>query len=77
MEHGLFNYNPKFFWFLAMANGYRTVKMWAWVDDKATEVPASVSRDITYEPKPLSAPNGWMHVLFQKVDSRPFAGITD
>ena len=50
VEHGLFNYNPKFFWFLAMANGYRTVKMWAWVDDKATEVPASFSRDITYEP---------------------------
>ena len=40
-------------------------------------VPASFERDIEFVPMRPSAHNAWLQVLFQKMDSRPFAGVTD
>jgi hypothetical protein len=76
-EHGLINYNPKFWWLLSMANGYRIVSMRAAVEEQLTQIPAGFSRDIEFVPMLPSANNAWLQVLFQKVDDRPFAGIVD
>ena len=73
-EHGLINYNAKFWWLLSMANGYRIVKMRAAVEEELKMVPASFERDIEFIPKRPSARNAWLQVVFQKMDSRPFAG---
>jgi hypothetical protein len=77
-DHGIFNYNAKFWWALSDANGYRTLKMSAWIDDKAKQVPDSFSDTITdYLPSAWRAPSGWMNILFQKTEARPFAGLVD
>jgi hypothetical protein len=76
-EHGLFNYNPKFFWFLSVANGYRIVSMRAAVEDLLTQVPVSFERDVEFVPSRPSAQDACLQVLFQKTDDRPFAGLTD
>ena len=76
-EHGLINYNPKFFWLLSIANGYRIVKMFASVEDGLKQVPVEFERDIMFLPIRPSANNAWLQVLFQKIDARPFAGLID
>lgn len=78
-EHGLINYNPKFWWLLSQANGYRTVSMRAVADPQLRQMPANFEGAGIefFPPTRPSAHNTWIQVLFQKVDDRPFAGIAD
>ena len=76
-EHGIINYNAKFWWALAEENGYRMLKHWLWFDKPMKAPPASFQESIEYEAALWQARDGWANVLLQKVDDRPFAGFTD
>ena len=73
-EHGIINYNPKFFYALAAANGYETLGMWSSPEEAAR--PVDQFADIIFT-RPLSAQNAWLNVLFRKIDMRPYAGLID
>lgn len=77
-EHGILNYNAKFWWALEEANGYRRLLFSAWIDGELKQVPAGFADTIIgYRPTNWRAPNGWMNILFQKLEDRPFAGLVD
>jgi len=77
-EHGIINYNAKFWWALQEANGYERLKFSAWIDGESRQVPDSFSDTITdYRPSDWRAPAGWMNLLFRKISERPFAGLVD
>jgi len=76
-EHGILNYNAKFWWALSEANGYRILRAWAWVDDKPSQVPDSFLSQIEFLSVPLRAPNAWIAFLFQKTNNCPFVGLID
>jgi hypothetical protein len=75
-EHGIINYNAKFWWALAEANAYRIVKMWTWIDGEPEPVPESFLGQID-SIAPLRASSATISVLFQKMKSLPFAGLID
>lgn len=76
-EHGIINYNSKFWWALAEENGYRILKHWHWFDEPLSSPPPSFQKDMEYDPRLWQAHDGCVNVLFQKMDRRPFAGFTD
>ena len=75
-EHGIVNYNAKFWWALSEANGYRIVKMSTYVEGQPEPVPQSFVSQIEAI-EPLRASSATISVLFQKTDDRPFAGLVD
>ena len=76
-EHGLVNYNAKFWWALSEANAYRIMNMWTWVDARGPEpVPESFLSQID-SIGPLRASSATISVVFQKMANRPFAGLID
>lgn len=76
-EHGIINYNAKFWWALAEANGYDILKFSAWTAPELSQPSATFGDTITYSPSLWTAENSWMNVLFRKTSDRPFAGLVD
>jgi hypothetical protein len=76
-EHGVVNYNAKFWWALSEANAYRIMKMWTWVSADGPEpVPDTFLSQIDGI-GPLRASSSTISVVFQKTTNRPFAGLID
>lgn len=79
-EHGIVNYNAKFFWALGEANGYRRIRMSVRTPKaELAEMPREFETTITLEPGEMrpQATNTSMAVLFQKTRDSAFAGLVD
>jgi len=74
-EHGIFSYNPKFFWALSEANGYQIL---SFIGDTGPDetLPDSFLPQINFNAVPHGS-NCTIIVLFRKPDDRPFAGLID
>jgi SAM-dependent methyltransferase len=46
-NHGLVNYNPKFFWLLARSNGYKYVHMDFWSDENNYPLPENIIKHMS------------------------------
>jgi hypothetical protein len=75
-EHGLFNYNAKFFWALAKANDYDVIRCWGWTDEKSKPVPDSFMKDIQFN-LPPQARDALLHILLRRKGTAPFGGLVD
>ena len=53
-SHGIINYNPKFFWSLAEANGYDIVRFWGWSADETVPLSQDLAAQIRFN-RPLVA----------------------
>ena len=72
MNHGLINYNAKFFWMLARSNGYDTVLMDLSADDAAYELPANIADFVGKFPgvanrAPFKATDAALVVVLRKI----------
>jgi hypothetical protein len=74
-EHGIVNYNPKFFWALAEANGYEILTYEGWTGSEET-LPESFLPQIAFNAVPRALKCS-ISVLIRKTDDRPFAGLID
>ena len=84
MNHGLINYNPKFFWMLARSNGYK----WLYADYTSAnsyyELPQNIidnvipfNPNITDRAKTYQVADGAVVVAMQKVFDSPFVPPLD
>ena len=74
-EHGIVSYNPKFFWALAEANGYRIIDFYGFNGPVRT-MPESILAQIRFNSVPHASKSA-ICVLFRKPDDRRFAGLRD
>ena len=74
-EHGILNYNPKFFWALEAANGYQILAYYGRAGAQET-MPESILAQIAFNAPPRAS-KSVICVLFRKADDRPFAGLMD
>jgi hypothetical protein len=75
-SHGIINYNPKFFWSLAEANGYDIVRFWGWSADETVPLSQDLAAQIRFN-RPLVAQDAYLHILLRRRDTAPFRGLTD
>jgi hypothetical protein len=75
-SHGLFSYNPKFFWALAKANEYEIVRFWGWSSSEMFTLPSSFSKDIHFNVLPHSN-NHALHILLRRKTMEAFKGLID
>jgi hypothetical protein len=83
LNHGLVNYNPKFFWMLARSNGYR----WHHMNySQTSEYPfpenivdhvAQFNPDITERASHYQYGDGWVVVVLQKLSDEPYVPPLD
>lgn len=84
MNHGLFNYNPKFFWMLARSNGYRVVSADYSAADQYYELPQNVTdhvaafdKSIIVRAKNYKMADSMIMYVMQKVYDIPFVPPID
>ena len=78
-NHGLVNYNPKWFWMLARSNEYRWIYFDYIARDSDTNLPVNITQSvIPYEPDIVNRAKGWrfvdggLNVIFQKSRNMEF-----
>jgi hypothetical protein len=84
LNHGLVNYNPKFFWMLARSNGYRVVYMNVLADPEYYGLPANISdsvrpfeADIELRRENYRTADMLLVVMLQKVFDTPYVAPLD
>jgi hypothetical protein len=76
-EHGIFNYNAKFWSAIGEANGYEQLVFDVWSDADGQALPESFFDTIAGNPREVRATSSWTSILFRKTSERPFAGLID
>jgi hypothetical protein len=76
MEHGLVNYNPKFFWKLARSNGYRFLSMELSTDGLPYPVEEAIASELRLATPPLIS-DASLLVALQKRFDVPFVPPLD
>ena len=82
-DHGLFNYNPKFFWFLARSNGYKLIYADITVSDRTYRLSDRILNrlncfgEIPEAVRNYAAADAAIRVLMQKVVDAPFVPPLD
>jgi hypothetical protein len=84
LNHGLINYNPKFFWMLARSNSYRTIHMSMSADRIGRALPQNIAEAIApFDPSIVARGNSFsfvdtsLIVILQKVVNAPYAAPID
>jgi hypothetical protein len=75
-EHGVLNYNPKFFWSLATDNDYEIVKYDGWADSVAAPLREDFVEKLHFTNIPVTQ-KVWLQAVFRKIHDRPFRGLND
>lgn len=76
-SHGIFNYNPKFFWALKEANNYKTHHFRLWVDPVSKSMRELFPNgDIVFEGD-AAANEAWLNIVLQKTSAEPFKCFND
>lgn len=75
-EHGILNYNPKWFWSLASANKYEILKFVGNADSELFALNDGFMNQIEFNFKPL-ANRVWLSVILKKTCDEPFALLND
>ncbi len=75
-EHGIFTYNPKFFWALAEANEYQLLRIWGWASSESHALAESMQAEIPFNNR-LMAHDAYLHVLLRRTSGRAFRGLVD
>lgn len=84
MNHGLVNYNPKFFWMLARSNGYHWLHFDVSTDGESAPLPRNVmdhasafTPDIAQRMQAVAFQDGQITLVLQKVYDIPFVAPID
>ena len=82
LNHGLVNYNPKFFWMLARSNGYETVTMDFSADQTPYDIPENIIEFVRKHQRvthgtPFKTMDAGLFVALRKTFDIPFVSPLD
>ena len=84
LNHGLINYNPKFFWMLCRSNVYRTLHMGMTIDDNYYDLPKNiVDAVVSFDPEFLTRSHAYhvadasLIMVTQKTTDAPYVAPID
>jgi hypothetical protein len=84
INHGLVNYNPKFFWLLGRSNGYRVLDFDFFIAPTSYQLPTDIldytagfRPDIRDRMKHYQSTDAMLLIVFQKVYDIPFVAPVD
>jgi hypothetical protein len=75
-EHGVLNYNPKWFWALETANDYKILKFWGSTEPEIRPLRDELMQQIEFN----SRPQGnlcWLHVILKRRSLKDFVALND
>lgn len=75
-EHGIINYNPKFFWALGTANNYQILKFYGSADSDLLPLPDNYMKQIEFNSRPQGN-RTWLSILLKKTRDDPFQVLND
>jgi hypothetical protein len=75
-SHGIFSYNPKFFWALATANHYEIVRFWGWSSSEMFTLSPEFIKQIHFDVPPRTNQH-WLHIVFRRQTKEAFKGLID
>lgn len=75
-EHGIINYNPKWFWALALANDYQILKFYGNADSEQYSLRDDFMKQIEFNLRPIGN-RTWLSILLKKTKSAPFQVLND